>query len=210
MFLRPFAHVHARLRFPDVSLLAIGLLALPACLFPLDQVINALTTSIVLIQAIAQIAALFVMRRRGVVAPYRMWLYPLPALVALVGWAYIFYAAGASAIAYGLVSLAAGAAVFLVRCGAAAGSGLFALGIDHTRPATRRHGRAQATASANARVGRALEAPLDAPLERRSKSCASRCQSSPHRRSSTPTPPHPCHTHPHSSTSATRTRTLST
>ncbi len=115
VFLTPFAHVHARLRFPDVSLLAIGLLALPACLFPLDQVINALTTSIVLIQAIAQIAALFAMRRRGVVAPYRMWLFPLPALIALAGWLYIFYAAGFSAIVYGLASLAAGAAVFLVR-----------------------------------------------------------------------------------------------
>jgi amino acid transporter len=115
VFLKPFAHVHARLRFPDVSLLAIGLLALPACLFPLDQVINALTTSIVLIQAIAQIAALFAMRRRGVIAPYRMWLYPLPALIALAGWLYIFAASGTSAIVYGLVSLAAGAVVFLVR-----------------------------------------------------------------------------------------------
>jgi amino acid transporter len=115
VFLKPFAHVHPRLRFPDVSLLAIGVLSLPACLFPLDQVINALTTSIVLIQAIAQIAALFAMRRRGVIAPYRMWLYPLPALIALVGWLYIFAAAGFSAIVYGLVSLAAGAVVFLVR-----------------------------------------------------------------------------------------------
>jgi amino acid transporter len=115
VFLKPFAHVHPKLRFPDVSLLAIGLLALPACLFPLDQVINALTTSIVLVQAIAQIAALIVMRRRGVVAPYRMLLYPLPALIALAGWLYIFYAAGWSAITYGLLSLAAGAAVFLVR-----------------------------------------------------------------------------------------------
>jgi amino acid transporter len=115
VFLKPFAHVHARLRFPDVSLLAIGLLALPACLFPLDQVINALTTSIVLIQAIAQIAALFAMRRRGVIAPYRMWLYPLPALIALAGWLYIFAASGTSAIVYGLVSLAACAVVFLVR-----------------------------------------------------------------------------------------------
>jgi amino acid transporter len=115
VFLKPFAHVHPKLRFPDVSLLAIGLLALPACLFPLDQVINALTTSIVLIGAIAQIAALFAMRRRGVVAPYRMRLFPLPALIALAGWLYIFYAAGWNAVAYGLLSLAAGAAVFLVR-----------------------------------------------------------------------------------------------
>ena len=65
VFLRPFAHVHGKHRFPDVSLVAMGLLALPACLFPLDQVINALTTGIVLIQSIAQIAALALVRRRG-------------------------------------------------------------------------------------------------------------------------------------------------
>ena len=115
VFLAPFAHVHRQLRFPDVSLLAVGLLALPACLFPLDQVINALTASIVLIQPVAQIAALIALRRRGVVAPYRMWLFPLPALIALAGWLYIFSAAGTAAIGYGLLSLAAGAAVFLIR-----------------------------------------------------------------------------------------------
>ena len=115
VFLRPFAHVHRRLRFPDVSLAAIALLALPACLFPLDQVINALTTGIVLIQSIAQTVALFVMRARGVQAPYRMWLFPLPALIALLGWIYVFSSAGRNAIVYGAVTLAAGAAVFLIR-----------------------------------------------------------------------------------------------
>jgi amino acid transporter len=115
VFLRPFAHVHGKHRFPDVSLVAIGLLALPACLFPLDQVINALTTGIVLIQSIAQTIALFVMRARGVRAPYRMWLFPLPALIALLGWAYVFVSAGRNAIVYGVVTLAAGCAVFLGR-----------------------------------------------------------------------------------------------
>ncbi len=112
VFLPAFAHVHPKHRIPDVSLVAIGLLALPACLFPLDQIINALTTGIVLIQSIAQIAALVVIRRRKIRAPYRMWLYPVPALVALVGWSYIFEQAGAAAIGYGLGTLAAGIAVF--------------------------------------------------------------------------------------------------
>jgi amino acid transporter len=115
VFLRPFAHVHGKHRFPDVSLVAIGLLALPACLFPLDQVINALTTGIVLIQSIAQTIALFVMRARGVRAPYRMWLFPLPALIALLGWSYVFVSAGRNAIVYGVVTLAAGCAVFFGR-----------------------------------------------------------------------------------------------
>jgi amino acid transporter len=114
VFLPAFAHVHAKHRFPDVSLVAIGLLALPACLFPLDQIINALTTGIVLIQSIAQIVALVVVRRRGIRAPYRMWLFPLPALIAFVGWAYVFEQAGNAAITYGLATLAAGVAVFCV------------------------------------------------------------------------------------------------
>ncbi len=114
VFLPAFKHVHPTGRFPDVSLVAIGLLALPACLFPLDQIINALTTGIVLIQSLAQIAALFAIRRRRIRAPYRMWLFPVPALVALVGWLYVFEQSGNAAIAYGLATLAAGVAVFLL------------------------------------------------------------------------------------------------
>jgi len=113
-FLRPFAHVHTRHRFPDVSLLVIGGIALVACFFTLDQVINALTAGIVLVQSVAQIIALFVMRARGGRAPYRMWLYPLPALLALSGWIYIFFSTGASAIKYGLVTLMAGACVYFI------------------------------------------------------------------------------------------------
>jgi amino acid transporter len=115
VFLRPFAHVHGALRFPDVSLVVMGLIALPACLFPLDQVINALTTGIVLIQSIAQIVALAVVRARGIRAPYRMWLYPLPALVALIGWIFIFATAGTAAIVFGVVSIGVGAVVFFAR-----------------------------------------------------------------------------------------------
>lgn len=112
VFLRPFAHVHPSGRFPDVSLVVMGLIALPACLFPLDQVINALTTGIVLVGSAAQIAALCMVRARNVRAPYRMWLFPLPAIVALAGWLYIFTAAGSAAMLFGVVSLGAGVAVY--------------------------------------------------------------------------------------------------
>lgn len=113
-FLRPFAHVHGRHRFPDVSLVVIGAIALVACFFTLDQVINALTAGIVLVQSVAQIIALFVMRARGGRAPYRMWMFPLPALVALAGWIYIFCSAGTAAIIFGVVSLMVGACVYFV------------------------------------------------------------------------------------------------
>ena len=114
LFLRPFAHVHARHRFPDVSLVVMGGIALIACFFTLDQVISALTACIVLVQSIAQIVALFVMRATGLRGPYRMWLYPLPALVALAGWIYIFCSAGWPAIGASAAVVAAGAVVYLV------------------------------------------------------------------------------------------------
>jgi APA family basic amino acid/polyamine antiporter len=115
VFLRPFAHLTEEHRFPDVALVVMGVLALPACLFPLEDVINALTTGIVLIQSIAQIAALGVVRARGIRAPYRMWLFPLPAIIALVGWVYVFASAGAGPILFGIMSLLAGTVVFGIR-----------------------------------------------------------------------------------------------
>jgi amino acid transporter len=110
-----FAHLHARHRFPDVALLAMGLLALPACFFSLDQTIAWLTAGIVLIQPVAQILALATLRLRGERAPFRMWLYPLPALIALAGWLFVFLSAGAPAIVFGVVSLCAGVGVFFAR-----------------------------------------------------------------------------------------------
>ncbi|HEY2554381.1 MAG TPA: amino acid permease, partial [Candidatus Cybelea sp.] len=115
LFFSPFARLHPRGAFPYVSLLAVGLLALPATFLPLDQVIAALTAGLVIVQSIAQIAVLATIRRRGLRAPFRMWLYPLPALIALCGWLYIFASAGAFAIIFGLVTLAAGVIAYGVR-----------------------------------------------------------------------------------------------
>ncbi|MBV8580891.1 MAG: hypothetical protein JOZ86_09665 [Candidatus Eremiobacteraeota bacterium] len=72
-----------------------------------------------LVQSIAQTVALFVLRARGERTPYRMWLFPVPAVIALVGWVYVFVSAGRNAIAYGLVTVAVGAVVYLVRAGLA-------------------------------------------------------------------------------------------
>jgi amino acid transporter len=115
VFFRPFARLSARGAFPNVSLVALGLIALPACFLSLGDAIDALTAGLVIVQSIAQIGALVALRARGTRAPYRMWLYPLPALVALGGWIAIFYASGPKAIAFGLVSLAVGVLAFAIR-----------------------------------------------------------------------------------------------
>jgi amino acid transporter len=113
-FLPAFARLHPRKDIPHVALLSVGALSLVASLFTLDQVIAFLTAGIVLIQGIAQIVALALLRLRRVRAPFRMPLYPLPALTAFVGWALAFASTGAVAITLGLGWLACGAATFLL------------------------------------------------------------------------------------------------
>ena len=75
-----------------------------------------LTAVFVLIQSVAQVVAVTVLRRRqpNLPRPYRMWLYPLPSVIALVGWLYIYKSAGTKPILLSLAWLAAGGVAFLI------------------------------------------------------------------------------------------------
>jgi APA family basic amino acid/polyamine antiporter len=115
-FFAPFARLHETKNFPHVSLSVISVVAIIAAFFPLDAVISALITTRILVQFIAQILALPLLRTRlNNKLPFRMPLYPFPALVALMGWLYIFGASGWLYIRFGLLSLAAGFAVFFLQ-----------------------------------------------------------------------------------------------
>jgi amino acid transporter len=123
-FFKPFARLH-RDGFPDLSLLVIGGMAIVAAFFDLDWVISALLTARILSQFVAQIVALHRLRqRRDIAWPFRMWLYPLPSLVALAGWCYIFVASGWSFALFGLGVLGTGVAAFAVWQRALGGRGM--------------------------------------------------------------------------------------
>lgn len=115
-FFRPFARLHPSGHFPNVSLLVMGSLSIVASLWNLDVVISALLTSRILIQFIGQILALHYLRkhRPEVPRPFRMWLYPLPSVVAFVGWLYIFLTSGWNYVAFGLLTLVAGIIVWRI------------------------------------------------------------------------------------------------
>src|SRR5207253_9810200 len=83
----------------------------------LGVVIDALITTRILVQFIEQIGAVTLLRRRApdMPRPYRMWLYPLPSLVALLGWIFIFATTPPTVIAFGLGALALGAVCFGAR-----------------------------------------------------------------------------------------------
>ena len=114
-FFRAFARLHPRGRFPYVSLLVMGILSMLASLLSLDAVISALLTSRILIQFIGQIAALQHIRkhRPDIVRPFRMWLYPVPSILALLGWTYVFLTSGWNFVGFGLLGLLAGVVAYL-------------------------------------------------------------------------------------------------
>ena len=91
-FFAAFGRVHPTKHFPHVSLLTIGAIALPFCFFSLGQLVGWLIQVQILLQFIWQCAAVMLLRsyRPDIPKPFRMWLYPLPALVSLAMWLYIF------------------------------------------------------------------------------------------------------------------------
>jgi amino acid transporter len=115
-FFRVFARLHPRKNFPHVSLVVIGVISIACSFFSLGMVIDALITTRILVQFVGQIAALTLLRRRAPEAerPYRVWLYPVPNLVALAGWIFIFATTDWPVILFGLGTLALGVLFFFV------------------------------------------------------------------------------------------------
>ena len=114
-FFKVFARLHPSRPFPHVSLLVVGLVSIACSFFPLGIVIDALITTRILVQFIGQIGALAMLRRRGErAATYRMWLYPLPSLVALAGWIFVFATADVKVVLFGLATLLVGVMVFVL------------------------------------------------------------------------------------------------
>ncbi len=115
-FFKAFARLHPTKDFPHVSVLVLGAISIVACLFSLGVVIDALIATRILVQFIGQVAGVVRLRqvRPDMPRPYRIWLYPLPAGVAFVGWIFIFVTTDVRVIAFGVGILALGVASFLL------------------------------------------------------------------------------------------------
>jgi amino acid transporter len=119
-----FNHLHPIQKFPDRSLLVVGLVTMIASLWTLEDVINAILACRILVQFLGQNAGL--MRYRQMhperPMPFRMWLYPLPCWIAFLGWSFIYLSKLFGQLdrplyqqeaVLGLLVLGAGAVVFL-------------------------------------------------------------------------------------------------
>src|ERR1700704_3606221 len=115
-FFKVFGRLHPTKRFPYVALIVLGVISIICSFFSLDVVIDALISTRILVQFVGQILALILLRRRApdLSRPYKMWLYPLPSIIALIGWLFIFATANRPVILLGLGTLTLGGVFFLV------------------------------------------------------------------------------------------------
>jgi amino acid transporter len=114
-----FGRLHPTRGFPYVSLLTLAGVACVCCFFSLGEVIAALVVVRIVTQFSLQHVGVMLLRKRRpeMQRPFRMWLYPLPPIVALVGFAYIVFVRRGSAtdlMLAGAVVLV-GTAVYVLR-----------------------------------------------------------------------------------------------
>jgi amino acid transporter len=115
-FFAAFARVHPGERIPHFSLLLVGGLMLFWTFFDLATVINAMITTRIVEQFLGQVVGVMLLRRHrpDLYRPYKMWLYPLPCLLALVGWVYVYLSSGWLYIGLGVATLASGVVAYAV------------------------------------------------------------------------------------------------
>ena len=115
-FFSVFARVHRTKRFPSFSVVAMGVGSAAACLLSLEALIKSLLILQILTQFIAQcVGAILIRRYRSDIArPFSMWLYPWPAVIALLGWSFILVSSGTAYIVLSTAGVALGFVVFLI------------------------------------------------------------------------------------------------
>jgi amino acid transporter len=118
-FFRVFDRLHPRHRFPHRSLLLVGGSTVVWAFFDLQVVINSLITTRLLEMFCGQIVGLMLLRRNRpeVYRPWKMGLYPLPCLLALAGWLYLYLSSPWPYILLGAATLFSGVGAFLVWSG---------------------------------------------------------------------------------------------
>jgi len=118
-YFRAFAKVHPVYRFPHVSLLALGVVAAAFCFLRLKDAIAALVVIRLILQFLVQAIGSIVLRirRPDLPRPFRMWLYPLPALLATAGFLFILFNREnwQKEVRYAALILLTGVMIYMIR-----------------------------------------------------------------------------------------------
>jgi basic amino acid/polyamine antiporter, APA family len=117
-YFRAFGKIHPKLRIPHVSLIALASVAALCCLFTLQELIASLVIIRIMMQFIVQAIGLIYLRstRPDMSRPYRMWLYPMPAILAIGGFLFMLSTrVFLKQVAYGTVLVVVGTLIYLWR-----------------------------------------------------------------------------------------------
>jgi fructoselysine transporter len=117
-FFPVFARVHPTKHFPHISLLFLGAVALAfSVLFRLSDVIDAILAMRVIVQFIGQGVGVMLLRRRWPPGrlPFKMWFYPLPAVLSIISWIWIFVSTGLKFAVGGLIVIALGIVTYMIQ-----------------------------------------------------------------------------------------------
>lgn len=115
-FFKIFAKLHPVKNFPYISLAFLcGLGFIFSLLFKLGQVIDSILAMRILIQFIGQSIGLVLIRKRLGTSklPFKMWFYPLPVILTVCIWLFLFVSTGWFAL-WGILIALIGAVIFLI------------------------------------------------------------------------------------------------
>jgi len=116
-FFRVFARLHPKGQFPYVSLITLGIAASIFSLGNLSEVIGSLIATRVLIQYLPQTVGFFLLRFKSpqLQRPFRMWFYPVPGIISLLGWLYVLGTAARKSLFFALAVFVVGSAAYFIR-----------------------------------------------------------------------------------------------
>lgn len=117
-FFKVFAKLHPTKNFPHISLLVLGAVALVfSVTLEIKHIIPAILAMRILIQFAGQgVGLILLSKQKGrKFFAWKMPLFPLPAIVAIIAWLGIFYSTGISLMLSSLVVIAAGIVAYLIK-----------------------------------------------------------------------------------------------
>ncbi len=117
-FFKIFARLHPVKNFPYVSLLFLAAFAfLFSMIFKMKHVIDAILAMRILLQFIGQAIGIFLLRKKNgsTKLPYKMPFYPVPVILAICMWLFIFYATGLAIQLSFFVVFGSGLIVYLIQ-----------------------------------------------------------------------------------------------
>lgn len=116
-FFKVFARLHPTRNFPYISLLVMAAFGFVfSLLFKMSDVISGILAMRIMVQFIGQAIGVLLLRKRNGTSslPYKMPLYPLPVILVIAMWLFIFYSTGLKVINSFLIVFGSGLAVYFI------------------------------------------------------------------------------------------------